>query len=97
MQSERRVLGPIGPGSTSTVVTTGTSPAHTALHVAGSSPNPGTVQAAVSSSMCIIPLAETRRVLADPSRAESQGRRQIALASLFRPSSPRTSVEGAAG
>lgn len=81
----------------STVVTDGVSPAHTALHVAGSSRKPGTLHATVSSSMCIMPLAEVRSVLAEPSSAVSHGCPQICVTSLLTPSSPRTNVDGAAG
>jgi len=83
--------------STSTVRTSEASPVHTALQVVGSSRKPGTLHATGSSSMCIAPLALMRTVLAEPGSEVSQGCPQISAASLLSPSSPRTSVDGAAG
>lgn len=91
------MFGPIGPMSISTDVTDGESPTQIALQVTGSSRKPGMLQATVSSSMCIIPLVDVRSVLADPSSALLHGCPQICVASVLIPSSPRTSVDGAAG
>ncbi len=96
-----RVLGPIGPMSTSNVSTVGTpSPrsTHTALQLWGSSPWPGTRHSAGSRSTCTTPAVPVIRVvLAVGCRSTSQGRAQTSTAVALRPLSPRTNSEGAEG
>ncbi len=93
----RRVFGPIGPMSTSTVDTVWASVVQMALQLVGSSRWPGTRHEAASSSMCTTPPAEVRAVLAEPASEVSQGWPHTSPMSRFTPSSPRTSVEAAAG